>query len=66
MASMSAKSQERHSTHSETTLSHKAASALGQTATRLAGDQMSGEHPEPDPRWPRWFVAYVPGVDLAV
>src|SRR5947209_16843627 len=35
-------------------------SAPGQTATWLAGDQMSGKHPEPDPPWPRWFVAYVP------
>src|SRR6266404_7207861 len=32
----------------------------GQTAKRPAGEQTSGKHPEPDPRWPRWFVAYVP------
>src|SRR5260370_28157871 len=40
-----------------------AKSAQGQTAKWLAGEQMSGNHPEPDPRWTRWFVAYVPCVD---
>src|ERR1700756_1328339 len=38
-------------------------SAPGQTAMWLAGEQTSGKDPEPDPRWPSWFVAYVPCVD---
>ena len=32
-------------------------SGPGQTATWLAGEQMSGKDREPDPRWPSWFVA---------
>jgi hypothetical protein len=35
----------------------------GQTATCLAGDQMSGRPAEPDPRSPNWFIAYVPEPD---
>jgi hypothetical protein len=38
-------------------------SGSGQTATWRAGEQMSGKDPEPDSRWPSWFVAYMPLAD---
>src|SRR5438445_6707186 len=41
-------------------------SGQGQTATWLAGEQGSGKDPEPDPRWPSWFIAHVPDADLAL
>ena len=39
-------------------------SVPGQTATWRAGEQMSGQDPEPDSRWPSWFVAYVPEANI--
>ena len=38
--------------------------APGQTATWLAGEQMSGKDPESDPRSPSWFVAFLPEANI--
>jgi hypothetical protein len=41
-------------------------SALGQIATWPAGGHTSAMNSEPDPCWPSWFVANVPGADLRI